>query len=121
MAFKLRLPQMFRGAAYKKTFVWNSQDSEGVKTPNDLTGFNGRIQLRDEAGQIVHADWSTANGKLIFLNNRISIKISRSETEAYGFDNAKWDLLIWPGALVEEAEVIMYGEIDAPQTITDLP
>jgi len=123
MPFNVKLPPIYRGAAYKKAFRWFSQDDAGVKTPIDLAGKAGRIQLRSAAGdEPVYADWSTTNGKLIFDDtNRISIAVPRSETESYDFDFAQWDLLIWPVGTIEDAEVLMRGSIAGPRTITDLP
>lgn len=83
---------------------------------------NGRIQLRDAAGDLpIYADWSTANGKLVFDDvNRITIHVPRSETATYTFEQAKWDFLLWSANNIDEATLIMYGNIAGPKTITDL-
>lgn len=121
MAFRVPLPPIYRGAAYKKSFLWCSQGDDEVLTPIDLTGKNGIIQLRERADTPVFAEWSTANGKLIFSDvNRISILVLRPETDAYLFDHAQWNMLIWDAGNTDEAEVLMYGEVDCPESITDI-
>lgn len=122
MAFRVRLPILFFGAAYKKVFRWYSEDAEGVRTPVSLSGMEGRIQLRTGPGETpVLADWSTANGRLIFEDtNKITIQVPLSETFQYFFDRADWDLIIWPSGTVEEGELIMYGEVSGQRAITEV-
>lgn len=123
MAFRVRLPTIFHGAAYKKVFRWYSRDNEGVLTPIDLTGLAGRIQLRNCPGAPeVLADWSTENDRLIFDDtNRITIFVPLPETKTYTFESAEWDLIIWPVGNTSEGEVIMYGEVSGRPTNTEVP
>ena len=122
MAFNIKLPPIYAGAAYTKVFRWFTVGTNGVRTPVDLTGMNGRIQLRETAGEVpVYADWSTANGKLVFDDvNRITIHVPRSETSTYTFERARWDFLLWPLADIDSAELVMFGGVECPVTVTDL-
>ena len=122
MAFNIKLPPVYSGAAYTKIFRWYTVGTDNVRVPVDLSGMNGRIQLRDGAGDLpIYADWSTANGKLVFDDvNRITIHVPRSETLTYQFDHARWDFLLWPTTNIDLAELVMHGSIDGPETVTDL-
>lgn len=120
MAFEVNLPLLFIGGAYHKEFLWSTL-TDGVKTPVDLTGFAGCIQVRNRAGGPLLADWSTSNGRLKFPSgNRIEIDVPLAETEDFSFTEAQYDFLIWPEGNVNKAVVVMYGMIPARQTITDL-
>lgn len=121
MAFKVKLPTLFLGASYKKSFKWYVQDERGNNTPVDLSGLDGRIQLKDEPDGTILADWSTDNGLLAFSDtNRISIALPRAETDKYDFQEARWDLVVWPRGNIEEAELVMYGTVPAERVITDI-
>lgn len=121
MAFKVKVPMLFIGGAYSKGFQWFSEDSEGVRTAIDLTGFEGMIQVRRKAGAPVLAEWSTANGYLDLTGNRILIFVPEDVTKMYNFSEAEWDLIVWPEGHKELAEVIMFGDIYAEKTKTVVP
>lgn len=127
MAFKLKLAKIFLGAAYRQSFKLFSKSISGVKTPIDLSGMNGRIQLRERGSEDprsspILADWSTTHvpPNLTLNANTITINLTRTETEAYNFDEADWDLLIWPGSTLDMAEVVAVGFVDAERTNTDI-
>lgn len=123
MAFKVKLPIIHLGAAYRKTFRWYSEDALGARTPVDLTGLEGHIQLRTGPRvEPVLADWSTSNGRLILSEvNLITICLGTTETESYSFEEASWDLIVWPTLQLEERELIMYGTVSTRRTLTGIP
>lgn len=121
MAFKVNLPTIRAGASYKIVFRWYTESEDGVRTPVELAGFNGRLQLRDGPGGEILADWSTSNGMLVFSDvNKIKIDLPRSETDRYEFESAVWDMVIWPGSAMEDVEVLIYGEVPVERVITDI-
>lgn len=126
MAFKVKLPTLFIGGSYRKSFLWFAQGESGERTPVDMTGKAGRIQVRKRAGDAtVLADWSTENGFLKLgeadAPNRIVIAVPMEETLKYSFKEGDWDLIIWPVGSTSEAEVLLYGEIEAVKTVTLVP
>lgn len=120
MAFKVTLPTLWIGSAFKHVFLWYYEDPDGGRTPIDLTGKNGRLEIRSAPGDEVYGVWSTENGLLTFEGNKISIQVPRSKSLEYSFDTASWDLLIWPLNDTESAEVLMYGDINGRRTITEI-
>lgn len=123
MAFKVKLPTLFIGGSYRKSFLWFSQGETGERVPVDLSGKAGRIQVRKRAGDAtVLADWSTENGFLKLggpnAPHRIAITVPLEETLKYSFKEGDWDLIIWPIGIPSEAEVLLYGEIEAVKTVT---
>ena len=112
MAFKVNLPTIYAGVSYRKGFRWYTQNEDGVRSPVDLTGYKGRLQLKDAPGGNVLADWSTDNGMLVFGDtNRIEILLPRAETDKYDFEVAVWDMVYWPEASIEDVQLMMYGEV----------
>lgn len=125
MAFRIVLPHLWIGAAYKASYRVESRDElcrrkSGV--PVDLTGLNGLLQLRESASSdTVLAEWSTDNGLLTFDDtNRFTIQLDADDTEDYNFEDAVWDLLTWQGVAFNEATVMAYGSIEASQVVTRL-
>lgn len=120
MAFKVKLPTVFLGAVYTQDFLWSSEDDAGVRTPVDLTGLEGRIQLRKKAGSPPYADWSTVNGCLSLSGNRISIHVPATLTDTYTFTEAEFDLLVWPASDKSQAELVVHGTVEGKRVITDV-
>jgi len=120
MAFKVKLPVLYIGTAYYKAFVLVHDDGLGNQTPIDLSGFEGKLQVRRREGAPTDAEWSTANGFLKFELNRVIIDLPTTETKDYTFVEDEWDLLIWPVGEVTKAEVLMLGTLDAKKTKTKL-
>lgn len=119
MAEKINLPPIDQGAAFKHSFFWfdipDPINNPDFKVPLPLTGYEGRLQLRSELGNpdpsTLLADWSTANGILVFDANEVRIFVPASATLTYSFDEAYYDLILWPTANPEDVTRLVQGEV----------
>lgn len=109
--YKLNIDQ---GATLRKSFTWNANG-----TPVDLTGFTGRMQIRqsiDDADPII--DMTTANGGVIIgpQPGQFTLHISATDSAAFAFDMAVYDVeLIAPGGDVTR---ILAGDVVLSREVT---
>jgi hypothetical protein len=72
---------------------YHLDDATLVETPIDLTGASIRVQIRKKEADYetyIHADISTANGKLVFtdaVNGKFKFNVSATETRDWKFDD----------------------------------
>lgn len=119
MARVLDLPTIDQGAAYKHSFFWfdvpDPEHQPDQMVPISLTGFEGLLQIRTEAGlftaESLLAEWSTANSKLVFIDNEVRIFVPRSLTNGYVFEEGYYDLLVWPTANPEDVTRLVQGQV----------
>lgn len=86
---------IYKGATFSKQFQWKTGD---VPTPVNLTGCTARMQVRKTVSDSVVLDTlTTENGKLVIndaLLGKFKILLTASQTGAYSFTNAAYDLEI---------------------------
>ena len=108
-----------KGATFQHTFKWFTE-SAGVKTPVDLSGYVGRMTIRDQKGGILLASLTTGNGGIILEaggeKGRIDLFIADSVTDAYTWSTGVYDLeLDAPSGNVRR---LVQGRVAASDSVT---
>ena len=88
-----------QGATFSQSFQWT--DSSGAAV--DLTGYTGRMQIRQNvSASTTIADLTTANGGIVIngATGTVTAKIAATDTSAMTFSQAVYDLeLIAPDGI----------------------
>ena len=80
-----------QGATFQKKLIW--QDATG--TPIDITGYIGRMHIREtQDATTILVDLNTSNGRITLggTNGEIDLLIDATDTEALDFGSAVYDL-----------------------------
>lgn len=117
MSKVIELPVIDQGAAFRHSFFWydvpNPETHPDEMVPIPLVGYEGLLQIRTEKGnfaaETLLASWSTANSKLIFVDNEIQIFVPANDTVPLTFDSAYYDLLVWPTASPQDITRLVEG------------
>lgn len=109
--YKLKIEQ---GATLRIPFKWTAG---GITV--DLTGYKGRMQIRPEVDSetIIHT-LTSENGGIYFEPSlgKFYIYISASDTSAFDFDSAVYDLeLIAPN---DDVDRVIEGEVTLSKEVT---
>lgn len=83
---------IYKGSTFMKSFQWKTGD---VPTPVDLTGCSIKMQIRENPGTTVLAEFSTANNKIEItdaVNGKFRLFISNTESTDYLFKSGKYDI-----------------------------
>ena len=93
-------------AAGKSIYVSDHQN--GVV--RDISGYTGRMQIRDKLTGALISSMTTENGKISITgaSGRIDLVLVATETELFNFNKALYDLEIINGTTVER---VLQGEI----------
>ena len=95
-----------KGSTLRRTITWYASpvwldDAETEldtdnSTPLDLTGYTGRMQVRDKRTSTLVFDLTTTNGGLLLgdANGTITFYISDTDTDAALYDKCVYDLEI---------------------------
>lgn len=103
-----------RGATFEIGFTY--RDPQGA--PVNLTGYGGRMQVRDRIGGRVLADASTANGQMTFveLEGKVKVRIPPSVTKLITSTEGVYDLLL--NAAEDDAVYLVEGDVKIHQSVT---
>ena len=119
MSFKVKLPTMELGAVYDHSFLYWLQDTDGNRTPADLTGYEAEMDIYKGTTKI--ATLSTADGTIELSGNRVRLIIGASVTKLYtAFTEGDYDLLLIPGGDRDQARRLIHGKIPAEKVFTQL-
>lgn len=104
-----------QGATFTKTVTW--KDSNG--SPINLTGYTARMQFRPSVNSsTVLASATTENGKIVLGggDGTIAITFSATDTAAFGFISAVYDLeLASSGGFVTR---LLEGGVEVSKEVT---
>jgi len=108
-----------QGAKLVKRFQFNDADG----TPVPLTGFSGRMQLREAVEETtVLLEMTTANGKIIFETGgdvgRIDWLVGAVETEGFTFVAAVYDFEIFEDADLDNVTRLLEGKVKVDPEVT---
>jgi hypothetical protein len=91
--FKMKL-EIDQGATFRNSIVWSAGTPS---TPVDLTGFKGKMQLRDiQKLDTLILELTTENGRLAIssIPGQLDMYISATDTKAMNFIEAAYDVFI---------------------------
>ena len=83
---------IYKGSTFLKSFQWKSGE---VPTAVDLTGCSIKMQIRENPGTTLIAEYSTLNGKIQItdaVNGKFKLFISNTESTEYQFKSGKYDI-----------------------------
>lgn len=84
-----------QGAALKRVATWK----DSTNSPVNLSGYTGRMQLRNVPGGTLYLDLTTANGGITFplTQGQIQIYITAAQTATLTqLDRYSYDLFLYP-------------------------
>lgn len=93
--------QLDQGSTYTMTVEYEEPDPTGApgNTPVDLTGYSGRMQVRETVGSATTlTEFTTAPlGGIVItpLDGEVELTVTSAQTEAYTFINAVYDLEVY--------------------------
>jgi len=119
MAFKVKLPIIQLGGVYDPSFNYWHQDASGVKTPVDLTGYEVVMGIFHAGVEIDTI--STLNGRIQVSGNNIQFNVTADITVGWSFQEADYDMLIYPTGSPHLAKLALYGKLPAYKVKTQLP
>lgn len=108
------MPAIERDITIEIGSVWDSplalKNADG--TPYDLTGAEGRMQIRDPDGALL-AELSTANGRLVFGGalGTITRRLGATITAAISGEKGFYDMEIMPGGVADNAWKLYRGKV----------
>ena len=96
------------GAVWDSPLALKNQDG----TPYDLTGAEGRMQIRDPDGALL-AELSTANGRLVFGGalGTITRRLGATVTAAISAEKGFYDMEIAPGGIADMTWKLYRGKV----------
>lgn len=126
MSVKCNLPDIESGVEYNHDLFWWVLSESGAKVPRDMTGYEGRLQIRDAGpGSTVLADWGTSpndlDGELVITGNKVTMRVPATKTRLLSFEEKDYDLIVWPEGDKDSASRLVYGVVTASLTVTELP
>ncbi len=108
---------MEQGSVYNQIFVYT--DDSG--TPIDLTGYTAKMQLRDSTDNTtVLLELNTSDSTLILGGalGTITCDVSATITAALTFDEAVYDLELYPAGVEANAFKVIYGSVTLRKEVT---
>ena len=111
------------------TIEFNEVDASGFKaytsggflqynTPVDLTGYTGRMKIKDKIGGTVLHSLTTENGGIALdnVNKTITLTIAATETDDFAWTRGVYDLeMVSPLGVVT---CLLYGKISVTKEVT---
>lgn len=108
-----------QGATFRKVLTWKTGTPP---VPVDLTGFRGKMQVREELdSSVVLLNLTTENGGLIFgtTDGTMTMYIPASVTTTINWETAVYDFfVIIPAAPEPESRKLLYGPMVSKAEVT---
>lgn len=105
---KLNL-SIWRGATFRKVFIYYS-GATNLTAPKNLTGYTGRVALRETNGTALAALTTENSGVLLGgINGSITLYISDEDTALITWKTATYELFLTDTA--GDTEIYFYGGI----------
>jgi hypothetical protein len=81
---------IYQGADWTLPLTWLDDDGD----PYDLSGWDFRVQIRDTQNDVLLAELSTGNGKIVVgsTSPNITLALPHAETAAYSWVWGIWEL-----------------------------
>lgn len=110
--------QIDKGATFKSALIWKIGDPSVAK---DLTGYTGRMQLREsiESTTVLHS-MTTENGGISIdgPTGTIQLFISDTDTTAFDFDEAVYDLELIDTGDTGDVRRLVEGDVELFDEVT---
>ncbi|MCP4878339.1 MAG: hypothetical protein GY896_23035 [Gammaproteobacteria bacterium] len=123
MAAKLDL-LIDKGATFRHTLKWRTRDSLGVISDVDLSGFTGRMKIRNTRTDADPplAELTTANFGIVLEaggeTGRIDLFIADTDTEAYTWETGVYDLELIDAGGSGDVKRLVQGRVAVDQEVT---
>lgn len=115
--------QLDQGSTFAMTVEYEETDpAGGPNTPFDLTGYSGRMQVRDTVGSATTlAQFTTAPSDGIVINGpagTVDLTVTSVQTESYTFINAVYDLEVYDASVPPVVVRLVQGRFLVNKEVT---
>ena len=100
--------KVWKGATFRYKFTY-LQGGEGSQ-PMDLTGYTGRLVIKDPRTTTVYQTLTTENGGIIIdaMNGTIELLMSAGTTQGFDWKTGNYQLTLTKG---DDTEPLLYGAV----------